>query len=114
FHQNTNISAHNLGLDNRQQIYRFLTEHFGLPMDEKEIPVGDDIKSYDELAGGLPGNNLTILGLARKLAAEVTRAPIPSEPAQRQEWSASGRSRLRDVVRYRPVTVKRHWPEFDS
>jgi dienelactone hydrolase len=114
FHQNIDISGHNLGLDNRQQIYRFFSEYFGLPVNEKEIGVGDDIKSYDELAGGLPSDNLTILGLARKLAAEVTRTTIPSDPAQRQEWSASGRSRLHDVVRYRPVTVKRPWPEFDS
>ena len=40
FHQNTDISAHNLGRDNRQQIYRFFTEQFGLPINEKEIPVG--------------------------------------------------------------------------
>ena len=40
FHQNIDIAAHNLGLDNRQQIYRFFSEHFGLPVNEKEIPVG--------------------------------------------------------------------------
>jgi dienelactone hydrolase len=114
FHQNTDISGHNLGVDNRQQIYRFFTEYFGLPVNEKEIGVGDDIKSYEELAGGLPSNNLSILGLARKLAAELTHAPIPSEPAQRREWSASGRSRLQNIVRYRPVTVKRPWPEFNT
>jgi hypothetical protein len=48
------------------------------------------------------------------MASELTRPPIPSEPAQRQEWSASGRSRLQGVVRYHPVTVKRLWPEFDT
>jgi dienelactone hydrolase len=114
FHQNTDISAHNLGRDNRQQIYRFFTEQFGLPINEKEIPVGSDLKSFDELAGGLPSNSLTILGLARKMAGELTRPPIPSEPAQWREWSASGRSRLQSIVRYHPVTVKRLWPEFDT
>jgi dienelactone hydrolase len=114
FHQNTDISAHNMGLDNRQQIYRFFTEYFGLPVNEKEIAVGDDIKSYDELAGCLPSNNLTILGLARKLAAETTHPPIPADAAQRQAWSASERSRLQHLVRYHPVTITRPWPEFDT
>jgi len=114
FHQNTDISGHNLGVDNRQQVYRFFSEYFGLPVNEKEVGVGADIKSYGELAGGLPSNNLTVLGLARKLAAEVTHPPIPPEPAQRQEWTASGRGRLQSVVRYHPVTVKRLWPEFDT
>jgi dienelactone hydrolase len=113
FHQNADISAHNMGLDNRQQIYRFFSEEFGLPVNEKEIAVGDSLKSYDELAGGLPANNLTILGLARKLA-EIKREPIPSEAAQRQAWSASGRSQLRSLVRYHPVTVTRPWPESDT
>jgi len=76
--------------------------------------VGEDIKSYDDLAGGLRSDNLTILGLARKLAAQVTRPPIPSEAAQHQEWAASERSRLQDDIRYRPVNVKRPWPEFDT
>jgi len=114
FHQNIDIAGHNMGTDNRQQIYRFFSEYFGLPVNEKEIAVGDDIKSYDELAGGLPSDNLTILGLARKLAGEITHAPIPSEPAQRQEWATSARRQLHSVVRYHPVTEKQPGPEFDT
>src|SRR5579875_1557618 len=71
FHQNTNISAHNYGLDNREQAYRFLVKYFHLPADGNEIPVGADLKNYDELLVGSPKDNLTILGLARKIAGEM-------------------------------------------
>jgi hypothetical protein len=114
FHQNTDISGHNLGTDNREQIYQFFTKYFGLPSIPKEISVGPDLKTYDELAGGLPTNNLTIYGLAKKLAGEIAREPAPSPPAARPAWSDAERSQLREVVRYRPVTVKQPWPEFDT
>src|SRR2546429_6780024 len=32
---------------------------FGLPPIEKEVPVGQEIKKYDELVVGLPKDNLT-------------------------------------------------------
>ena len=40
---------------------------------DQEIEVGEDVKSYSDLAVGLPKDNLTILGLARKLADGITR-----------------------------------------
>jgi hypothetical protein len=42
-----------------------------MPVVEQEIPVDDEIKSYDELVVGLPKDNLTIAGLARKLALQT-------------------------------------------
>jgi dienelactone hydrolase len=98
WHLNTDPSDHNYQLDNRRQSYRFFTRHFGLPETDEEIPVGAEIKSYEELAAGLPAENLTILGLARKLAAEIRRSD-----------RAPNRDRLRAVVRYRPVAVERAW-----
>lgn len=100
FHENTDPSTHNYQLDNRLQAYRFLSQHFGLPPIEQEIPVDAEIKSVDELAVGLPEDNLTILGLARKLAAAVHRDAIPPEQA---------RDRLRSLVRYQPVSVEHAW-----
>ncbi|MGH9609130.1 MAG: alpha/beta hydrolase family protein [Bryobacteraceae bacterium] len=104
FHQNTNISAHNYGLDNRQHAYAFLVKHFHLPAGGKEIPVGQDLKTYKELLVGVPKDNLTILGLARKMAAEIKHSPITSK----------SRAELRQVVRYHPVSVHRAWGEYDT
>ena len=114
FHQNINISAHNYGSDNREQAYRFFNTYFHLQGENAEIPAGQDIKSYDALEVGLPKDNLTILGLARKMAAKLTRPVPPSGPAERTEWSTSERGKLRDVVRYRAVTLSHAWPEHDT
>ncbi len=109
FYQNTTIAAHNYELDDRRQAYRFLAQHFGLSASEQEIDVGADIKSYSELAVGVPPNNLTILGLARKFAAEIARPPMPSDSAGKAAWAEGERSKLKEVVRYHPVTVQQFW-----
>ncbi len=101
WHLNTDPSDHNYQLDNREQAYRFLARHFGLPPADREIPVDNQIKSPEELVVGLPENNLTILGLARELASGMVRpagAPV-----------AELRSRLRGILRLRPVTVAESW-----
>lgn len=100
WHLNTDPSDHNYQLDNRRQAYRFFTRHFGLKETDEEIPVSSEIKSYEELVVGLPENNLTVLGLARKLAAGIRRPERTPEEARR---------RLEAVVRYRPVEIKHAW-----
>src|ERR1035437_7327867 len=107
FYKNTDISSHNYGLSNREQAYQFLTKSFGLPNAPHEFSVGEDIKSYSELAGGIPKDNLTILGLARKMGSEIQRPPVPTSVAERKVWGKSERSRLESVVRYKPVTIVR-------
>jgi dienelactone hydrolase len=114
FHENTNISAHNYGLDDREQAYRFLAKHFGLSASDHEIDVGESVKSYSELAVGLPKDNLTILGLARKLAAGITRPALPSDSAGKAAWAETERTKLKDVVRYHPVTVQQAWSVGNS
>ena len=73
--------------------------------DSTEIPVGQYVKTFDELKGGIPDDNLTILGLARKMASRLTRPPVPLGQAESTAWSDSQRANLRSVVRYHPVTV---------
>lgn len=114
FHENTNPSTHNYRLDNRQQSYRFFTQYFHLPLAEHEIPVDADVKSYDDLAVGVPENNLTILGLARRFAAEIERKPTPTDPAARDQWASAERATLRKVVRYTPVQVRHPWLVGDT
>jgi dienelactone hydrolase len=101
WHENTDPSTHNYQLDNRLQAYRFFSRNFGMPVVEQEIPVDDEIKSYDELVVGLPKDNLTIAGLARKLAQGITRPPtVPS---------ADARAKLKSLVRYKPVSLEHAW-----
>jgi len=114
FHADTSIAAHNEGLDNREQIYHFFAKAFGIPILQKEIPVGEAVKSYDDLRVGVPGDNLTILGLARRMADEIKRRTIPSGSSQRAQWSAEERNQLRQAVRYHAVEVARAWPEFNT
>ncbi len=111
FHENTDPADHNDELDNRQQAYLFFANAFGLPVAEREIPVGAELKSYSELAVEIPQSSLTILGLARKLAAEITRPPIPAEAAARAVWARAEREKLKTVVRYDPVKVREAWLE---
>jgi dienelactone hydrolase len=100
WHENLDPADHNYQLDNRQAFYRFLNHHFGLSGPNQEIPVAGEIKSYEELKVGLPQDNLTILGLARKIAAEIKR-----EPASHSQRLAQ----LKETVRYRPVTLRHAW-----
>ncbi len=107
WHENTDPGTHNYQLDNRQQSYAFFTEHFDLPVVEREIPVDDEIKSCDQLVVGLPKDNLTVLGLARNLAAVIQRPPVPA--SARTAWATAERNKLKKVVRYQPVVVASAW-----
>jgi len=113
FHENTDPSTHNYGLDNRQHAYRFFTRWFGLPAAEREIPVDTYVKTYDQLAVGVPENNQTLLGLARKFGSEIARTPIPTGSG-RAGWAAAERAKLKSVVRYHPVEVREAWREGNT
>ncbi|MCC7496010.1 MAG: acetylxylan esterase [Bryobacterales bacterium] len=96
WHQNADPGTHNYQLDNRMAAYRFLYRYLGLPDTGTEGPVDAEIKSYDELRVGLPPDNLTLLGLARKLAA-ANRRP------------GGSRADLAQVVRYRNLNLRHPW-----
>jgi dienelactone hydrolase len=107
WHENLNPGVHNYQLDNRQQAYRFFTQHFHMPVADKEIFSDDEIRTAQQLAIGVPANNLTIVGLARQLASAIHREPIPDGGAQRVAWMTSERKTLKSVVRYTPVSTMR-------
>ncbi len=100
WHENLDPGTHNYQLDNRIQSYRFFAEHFPLPAPEREIPVEAEIRSAQELSAGLPADNLTMLDVARRLAARGKRESLSATEA---------RTKLKSVVRYRPLTVERAW-----
>ena len=106
WHENRDPGTHNYQLDNRLAAYRFFSQNFHIPLIENEIPVDEQIKSFEELTVGLPANNLTMLGLARNVAESIKRPPIDaSDPA----WTSSQRTQLSAVVRYRPAHLTRPW-----
>lgn len=114
WHENVDPGTHNYELDNRQQSYAFFTRHFGIPLIEREIDVRPEVKDHAALDVGVTEGNLTILGLAKKFAAEIKRSPIPAEKSPRDEWVRTSRAHLRDLVRFTPVTVKHAWPVFSD
>ncbi len=113
YYENRDPGTHNYQLLNREASYRFFSGEFGLPAIQKEIPVGQEIKSYDELVVGLPKDNQTILGLARKMAGEISRPEFP-DGGDRPAWAAAERQKLREVVRYKPLALARAWTIANS
>src|SRR6185437_7264407 len=67
--------------------------------------IGSEIKSYNELVVGLPADNQTIVGLARKFAGEIKRDELPADSAGRK----AERAKLQRVVRYRQAKLDRLW-----
>lgn len=112
WHENTDPGNHNYQLDNRLAAYRFFAKWFDMPAVESEIPVGSEIKSFEEQAVGLPKDNLTMLGVAKKLADRIERAPVPAESDAKAEWRRSQTARLKKVVRYQEVGIDRAWGLF--
>jgi dienelactone hydrolase len=109
WYENRDPGTHNYQLDNREHAYRFFSQQFGMSIVEKEIPSGQEMKTYDELVVGLPKDNLTILDLARKMAGAIKRPPIPSGSTGKSAWANSERQKLNSIVRYQPERLARIW-----
>lgn len=109
WYENRDPATHNYQLNNREQAYRFFTSNFHLPVATSEIESGAEIKTPEELKVGVPADNLTIAGLARKLAGQTTRPAIPASDAARSQWASRERGRLRGVVRLNPVSIENAW-----
>jgi hypothetical protein len=88
-------------LDNRLQAYRFFSEHFGLPVIDREIPVDAEIKGAEELTVVLPKDNLTMLGVARRLSHSI--------PVRDSSPGPDDRARFAELIRYRPVKMLHAW-----
>jgi dienelactone hydrolase len=105
WHENRDPGTHNYQLDNRMQAYRFFTAHFHLPTADGEIFSDDEVRTPQELAIGVAADNLTLVGLARRLALQIRRELIPADSLARRAWVRTERERLKSVVRYTPVST---------
>ena len=105
WHENRDPGTHNYLLDNRIAAYDFFSREFHLSPIKEDPGIGADVKSYDDLVVGLPKDNLTIVSLARKLAGELKREPVPSTSSALD----AERSSLKQVVRYEPARLNRLW-----
>ncbi|HTV53893.1 MAG TPA: acetylxylan esterase [Terriglobia bacterium] len=109
WHENRDPGTHNYQLDNRQHAYAFFTRYFNMPVSGREIPSDQEILSFQQLKVGVPADNLTVLGVARKLASQIKRPPIPTGSSQEPQWAAEERDQLRSVIRYKPARVENAW-----
>jgi hypothetical protein len=62
----------------------------------------------------LAKDNLTILGLARKMAAGIERGPVPTDSSAKAAWATKERTRLEADVRYKPVKVASAWRMWNT
>ena len=85
-HINFKPGTHNFGVDNRQQLYRFIGDVF-YPGDKNfnrnEIPSEKELKTYDELIVPLPKDNHTFNTLALGLIKNLPKPQEGSKKARR-------------------------------
>ncbi len=93
FYENHVPGTHNYEVDNRQQMYRFISKHFGLNTPDTEISWRKEIFTERELAVGIPRNNETLHSLA-----------LQAIPEKREDFSGCKdkdvlRTRLRELIK---------------
>jgi hypothetical protein len=102
-HVNYDPGDHNFGQDNRQAFYRMLGDFFAREEDgfsAQEIPSENEVKTYEELQVGLPGNNANFNSIARDLSRDLPRqAKFPTSKGAAAKWQEKNREKLREVVR---------------
>jgi len=85
-HINFKPGTHNFGVDNRQQLYRFIGDVFypGVKdFNRNEIPSEKELKTYDELIVPLPEDNQTFNTLALGLMKNLPKPQTGSKTEQR-------------------------------
>jgi dienelactone hydrolase len=109
WYESTDPGTHNYQLVNRQQAYRFFSEHFHLSPATDEISSSAEIRTPEQLAIGVPADNLTIASLAKKLAVTINRSALPSDEDARKKLAAAQREKLKEITRYTPTSLANAW-----
>ncbi len=102
-HVNEDPGTHNFGLDNRQQLYRMIGDHFFAGEKSfvaKEIPSDDELKSKADLLVELPKQNADFHTLAMSLSKNLPRnAALPDDAKSIPQWQAERRKVLAEILR---------------
>jgi dienelactone hydrolase len=114
WYENRDPGTHNYQLDNREHSYQFITRYFHLSGPAEEIPSDDEIRTPQEFTVGLPADNLTIAGLAKKMGSSIIRPEIPTEAGARTTWIREQRDQLQKVIRLKIVSVQNAWRMWNS
>lgn len=99
-HINHKPGSHNFGLDNRQQLYRFMGDIFypgDTSFDALEIPSEAEVKNYDDLVVPLPEDNHTFNSIALGLMKDLPKPQTGSLAEQRK--------RLLEIIHAKDYTV---------
>ena len=99
-HINHKPGSHNFGVDNRQQLYRFMGDVFypgNTSFDAREIPSEAEVKSYDDLVVPLPEDNHSFNSIALGLMKDLPK-PQTGSPAEQ-------RKRLLEIIHAKDYTV---------
>jgi dienelactone hydrolase len=109
WHENRDPGTHNYQRDNREQAYAFFDKYFGIAATAKEIDSDAEIRTPQELATGLPANNLTVAELASQMAASISHSASPSDPGALAAWTTKQREQLAALLRVEPLSLKSAW-----
>jgi hypothetical protein len=99
YYENSVPGTHNYDRDNREQLYRFLDQHF-FPFEKRghtEIPSQDEVRTHEELNVPLPEQSADF----HTLAADAARAlpkQLPAKPDDQREL-------LRKILRYSDLEI---------
>ena len=99
-HINHKPGSHNFGVDNRQQLYRFMGDVFyseDTSFDAKEIPSEAEVKSYDDLVVPLPEDNHSFNSIALGLMKDL--------PKPQSGSTAEQRKRLLEIIHAKEYTA---------
>jgi hypothetical protein len=100
-HINFKPGTHNFGVDNRQQLYRFIGDVF-YPGDKnfntQEIPSENEVKTYDELLVPLPKDNHSFNSIALSLIKDLPKPLIGD--------TKSRKAKLLKIIHAKSYTAK--------
>jgi len=108
-HINHDPGTHNFEKDNRQQLYRMLGDVFypkSSDYDWKEIPSGDEVKTYDELMVPLPDDNLNFNKIALRLAEGLPRDPFPKRRTTPEGFRRLASNLLKETTHFTDYKTK--------
>lgn len=100
FYVNEDPGTHNYQLDNRLRLYAHLSENFGLGWDNEEPATDGDVKTFEELAVGVPASNATLVSLAEPFLDGLPVDPAPNDdPIALAAWQDEAKARLRAAIK---------------